>query len=152
MKRIKKIAMLNNKQRICVLFFCIALMTLLSSCQNKTKQLLAKKWDCVKIDNLSPIDRKFITSQDSVNADKMEAALKELTWTFNSNSTYLCQVGEKITVQGIYEIAKDEKTLTCTSSSQNTSNTYIITALTDNEMILTSTGITVPLVMHFRPR
>jgi hypothetical protein len=60
-------------------------------------------------------------------------------------------MGNRITVQGTYEIAEDEKTITLTSNSKNTINNYIITSLSDIEMTLTSTATSVPLVLHFSP-
>jgi len=132
-----------------VLFFTALL---LFSCQNKTKKYLVKKWDCVQVENLSPIDKSFISKEDSAVAIKMEAALKTLSWTFNSDNTYFCStMGNRVTVQGTYEIGEDEKTITLTSNSKNTVNSYIITSLSDIEMTLTSTATSVPLVLHFSP-
>lgn len=114
--------------------------------------MLVKKWDCVQVENLSPLDKSFISKEDSVRAEKMDAALKTLSWTFNDNNTYFCTtLGNRVTVQGTYEIAGDEKTITLTSDSKNTINSYSITSLSDIEMTLTSTATTVPLVMHFSP-
>ncbi|GAB2837576.1 hypothetical protein GCM10027043_45680 [Ferruginibacter profundus] len=128
--------------------FCTALL----SCQNKTKNYLVKKWDCVNVENLAPLDKHFITKEDSAVAIKMEAALKTLSWTFNNDNTYFCStLGNKITVQGTYAIADDEKTLTLTSLTKNTINTYTITSISDIEMTLTSTATTVPLILHFSP-
>ncbi|MGG9961862.1 hypothetical protein [Ferruginibacter sp. SUN106] len=125
---------------------------LLVSCQNKTKGYLVKKWDCVNVENLAPLDKHFITKEDSAVAIQMEAALKTLSWTFNNDNTYFCStLGNKITVQGTFAIADDEKTLTLTSLTKNTINTYTITSISDIEMTLTSTATTVPLVLHFSP-
>ncbi len=130
----------------------ILLSLVLVSCQNKTKKYLVKKWDCVQVENLSPLDKSFISKEDSVRAEKMDAALKTLSWTFNDNNTYFCTtLGNRVTVQGTYEIADDEKTITLTSDSKNTINNYSITSLSDIEMTLTSTATTVPLVLHFSP-
>jgi len=125
---------------------------LLISCSNKTKKYLVKKWDCVQVDNLTPIDKNFITPEDSAVAVKMEQALKALSWTFASNNTYQCStIGNRITVQGTYEISADGKTLTLTPLSKNSINSYTITSLSDIEMTLTSTATKVPLVLHFTP-
>ena len=104
----------------------------------------------MQIENLVPFDKNFATAQDSAAAIKIETALKALTWTFNSNNTYECSVGSSITTQGTYEITPDEKTLTLTSVSKNTINNYSITTIAENELILTSSGTTVPLILHFR--
>ena len=130
----------------------LLLSLVLVSCQNKTKKYLVKKWDCVQVENLAPLDKSFISKEDSAVAIKMEAALKTLSWTFNSDNTYFCStMGNRVTVQGTYEIGEDEKTITLTSNSKNTVNSYIITSLSDIEMTLTSTATSVPLVLHFSP-
>ena len=113
---------------------------------------MVKKWDCVQVENLAPIDKNFISKEDSAVAIKMEAALKTLSWTFNSDNTYYCTtLGNRVTVQGTYVITNDEKSITLTSNSKNTSNTYTITSISDVEMTLTSTATTMPLVLHFSP-
>ena len=130
----------------------LLLSLVLVSCQNKTKKYLVKKWDCVQVENLAPLDKSFISKEDSAVAVKMEAALKTLSWTFNSDNTYFCStLGNKVTVQGTYEIAEDEKSITLTSISKNTINSYTITSLSDVEMTLTSMATSVPLVLHFSP-
>jgi hypothetical protein len=136
-----------------IIYLLIAFLaaTFLFSCQSKTKNLLVKKWDCVQIENLAPIDKNFATPQDSAVAIKIETALKALTWTFNSNYTYDCSVGNSITVQGTYEITPDDKTLILTPISKNNINRYNITTVSDFDLTLTSTGTTVPLILHFRP-
>jgi|GEM_PF-1345433 len=121
------------------------------SCQNNIQKFIAKKWDCAQVENLAPLDRNFTTPKDSAIAVQTEAALKALNWTFNNSNTYYCSIGDRIITQGTYEIAPDEKTLTCTSLSKNTVNTYLITSLSEIELILTSTGTAVPLILHFRP-
>ena len=125
---------------------------LLTSCQNKTKKYLVKKWDGVQVENLATLDKSLISKEDSVVAIKMEAALKTLSWTFNSDNTYFCStMGNRVTVQGTYEIDDDEKIITLTSNSKNTINSYTITSLSEIEMTLTSTATSVPLVLHFSP-
>jgi len=139
-------------KKLIYFIFLVHPSLLLVSCQNKTKSYLVKKWDCVQVENLAPIDKTFISKEDSVVAIKMEAALKTLSWTFNSDNTYYCTaLGNKVTVQGTYVIADDEKSITLTSNSKNTSNAYIITSISNLEMTLTSSATTMPLVLHFRP-
>ena len=135
-----------------LLFACCCCMLLLVSCQSKTKKYLVKKWDCVQVDNLAPLDKNFISKEDSVVAEKMEAALKTLSWTFNNDNTYYCTaLSNVVTVQGTYEITDNDKTLTLTSLTKNTVNVYTITSISDIEMTLTSTATTVPLILHFSP-
>ena len=132
-------------------FFLLLLSFAFISCQNKTKNYLAKKWDCVKIDNLDPIDKKFMSHEDSVRAEQTEAALKTLSWAFNKDNTYYCSAGNTLTVHGTYEITDDDKTLTLTPDSKNSINTYSITSLSEIEMTLTSNDTRVPLILHFSP-
>ncbi len=128
---------------------CSAMILL--SCQDKTRQLLAKKWDCVQIENLAPMDKHLMTAQDSADNAKITAALQSLVWTFNNNNTYSCSINIGTTIQGTYEIADDEKSLVMIPASKNNINRYIITSLTEYELTLTSTGISQPIIMHFRP-
>ncbi len=130
---------------ILILFFC------LTSCQNKTENFLINKWHCIQVENLAPINKNFISHEDSVITLKMEEALKVLNWTFNKNNTYQCSIGDRITTQGIYEVSNDEKSLTCTSLTKNTINNYTITSISEYELILTNTETSIPLIMHFRP-
>lgn len=133
-----------------ILFAFISIIFFVS-CQNETKNYLVKKWDCVQIENLAPVDKNFASKEDSVVAEKVETALKSLNWSFNKNNTYQCSIGDRITTQGTYEISADEKQLTCTSVTKNSINTYLITSISDIEMTLTGTGTSVPLILHFRP-
>jgi len=135
-----------------LLFISCCCIVLLISCQNKTKNYLVKKWDCVQVDNLAPIDKNFISKEDSVKAFQAEAALKTLSWTFNNDNTYYCStLGNTLTVHGTYEITDGDKTLTLTPDSKNSINTYSITSLSEIEMTLTSNDTRVPLILHFRP-
>jgi hypothetical protein len=135
-----------------LLFVSCCCILLLASCQSKTKKYLVKKWDCVQVDNLSPIDKNYISKEDSAVAEKMEAALKTLSWTFNNDNTYYCTaLTNVVTVQGTYEITENDKTLTLTSLTKNTVNVYTITSVSEIEMTLTSTATTVPLILHFSP-
>lgn len=133
------------------ILFAFISITCFISCQNETKNYLVKKWDCVQIENLAPVDKNFASKEDSVVAVKVETALKSLSWSFNKNNTYQCSIGDRITTQGTYEISADEKQLTCTSVTKNSINTYLITSISDIEMTLTGTGTSVPLILHFRP-
>lgn len=133
------------------LFLIIPLVFIFTSCQNKTKRLITKKWDCVQVENLAPIDKNFINKEDSAIALKIEEALTALNWTFNANNTYQCSVGSKITVQGFYEIKQDNSLLTCTTLNTNAVNNYLISNISETELTLTSTGTAIPLILHFRP-
>lgn len=137
------------KSYLLLISCCCAII--LFSCSNKTKSLITKKWDCVQVENVTTTDKVIQTAEDSTIALKIDAALKNLTWTFNSNNTYQCSVGNTITTQGIYKITDDAKTLICTPQSMAVINNYHITAISEEELILTSIGIAVPVVMHFRP-
>jgi hypothetical protein len=135
-----------------IFFYCLLpIFLLVSSCQNKTQKLIAKKWDCIQVENLAQIDKNIANPKDSIIAVQTEAALKALSWTFSSNQTYQCSIGERTTTQGTYEITPDEKTLTLTSVTKNSVNSYLITSLSEFELTLMSTGTNVPLILHFRP-
>jgi hypothetical protein len=135
-----------------LLSLCCCCILLFTSCQDKTKNYLVKQWDCVQVENLTPLDKHFISKEDSVIAVKMEAAVTTLSWTFNKDNTYYCStMGNRITAHGTYEIAEDDKTLFLTTSSENNINAYTITSISDIELTLTSRGTTVPLVLHFSP-
>ena len=138
--------------KLAYFLFAVTLIASLTSCENKFKKDLARKWDCVQVDNLAPIDKHFITPEDSAVAEKMELALKALSWTFSSNNTYECStVGNRVTVQGTFDLSADGKTLTLTPLSKNSVNIYTVTSLSAIEMTLTSSATTVPLVLHFSP-
>ncbi len=139
------------KKYVYYFFIPVCSIVLLISCQSKTKKFIVKRWDCVQIENLAPIDKNFATAQDSVAAIKIETALKALTWAFNSDNTYECSVGNSITTQGTYEIMSDEKTLILTPISKNNINRYSISTVAENELTLTSAGNAVLLILHFRP-
>jgi hypothetical protein len=130
---------------------CCCVLVLIS-CQDKTKKYLVKKWDCLQVENLAPLDKHFISREDSAIAAKMEAALTTLSWTFNNDNTYYCTAfGDRKTVQGTYEISEDDKTLILTPYSKNNRNAYTITSISEIELTLTSRATAVPLVLHFSP-
>ncbi len=129
-----------------------AIIFTLSSCQNKTLQLLNKKWDCVNIENLDPVDtKKFASPEDSTAAANIESALKELNWTFNKDLGYQCSIGDKTVTQGTYQLTEDEKTLVCTPNSKNIVNRYTIIDITDDELVLSNQVNTTSIILHFRP-
>lgn len=131
--------------------FCSAILIILTlaSCTNKTVQQLSKKWDCVQIENLQPIDTKFQSPEDSAKAIQVQSALKELNWTFTKDLEYRCSIGERVTTSGTYKLADNDKTLICTST--NNVNSYTIKALSDQELQLSNTVNGTEITMHFRP-
>ena len=135
--------------------FFLAIATIifaLSSCQNKTLHLLTKKWDCVKIENLDPVNAyKFASSDDSTTEVNIEVALKELNWTFNKDLSYQCRIGDKTVTQGTYQIMEDEKTLVCIPHSKNIVNRYSIIDITDDELVLSNQVNTTSIILHFKP-
>ncbi len=127
----------------------LLLCLVLPSCQNKTKQLLVKKWDCVKIDNLAPVSANLFSKADSVAAEKVEDALQNLVWTFNNDNTYQCSTGNTTTVQGTYTIGENDKVLILITSLKN-ANYYNIVTLGEQELILKAQSTGVPIIMYFR--
>ncbi|HMU09555.1 MAG TPA: hypothetical protein PKC54_06080 [Ferruginibacter sp.] len=119
------------------------------SCKSKTQQLLSKKWDCIKVDNLDIGTDRFQSPQDSINTVQVIAALESLIWTFKDNHEYECAIAGKVMIKGNYGLTDDEKTLICTPDTKNTINRYTITVLTETDLVL-STG-NPPLVLHFKP-
>lgn len=134
-------------------YYCIVLILCcqaLLSCQNKTVQLLNKKWDCVQVDNIIPPGTKFLSAQDSTNAVQLQSMLQTLSWTFKDNWQYACSIGSRITMQGSYQLAGDDgKILILTSQSGNSINKYKINSITENELVLSGHAANTNLVMHF---
>lgn len=130
--------------------FVVAII-LLSACRNKTVLLLTKKWDCVQVENMLPPDNKFQSPQDSANAIQLQSILQAISWTFKNNMKYECSVNSRVTVQGKYELLENDKILILKPESKNNINRYIITSLTDNELVLSGSAGNTKLVLHFRP-
>lgn len=138
---------MKNFFSLILILCCLALL----SCQNKTVQLLNKKWDCVQVDNIVSPGTKFLSAQDSTNAIQLQTMLHTLSWTFKDNWQYACSIGSRITVQGSYQLTGDDgKTLILTSQSGNNINRYQINSLTENELVLSGHAANTNLVMHFR--
>ncbi|HQW84781.1 MAG TPA: hypothetical protein PK987_09980, partial [Ferruginibacter sp.] len=75
-----------------------------------------------------------------------------LSWTFKDNFQYTCSVGNKITVEGSYQLTgNDDKILVLTSHSGNSINRYTITTLTESELTLNGNAENTNLVLHFKP-
>ncbi len=121
------------------------------SCQSKTVQLLTRKWDCIQVENIIPPDTKFQSSEDSVNFIKLQSVLQSISWTFKNSMKYECTVGNRITVQGRYELTEKDKMLICTPESNNTINRYVINLLTENDLVLSTNSNNNNLVLHFKP-
>ena len=132
-------------------YLLFILLIVFASCQNKTQQLIAKKWDCVKVENLDPVDTKFQTREDSVKVAEIEAAMKSLSWTFNKDGTYFTSIAGRTNVQGSYTINEKEKSLTCITSINNNTNTYTINSLTENDMTLSSVVNRKNIILYFLP-
>jgi hypothetical protein len=135
---------MKNLLTLFSLFFLI-------SCQSKTEKLLVKKWDCVKVDNLDPVDTRFQTPKDSIETVALEAAMKSLSWSFNKDGTYNTYAAGRTIVQGIYFINEKEKTLKLITGVNNNTNYYTINALTENEMVLSSEMNRKSIVLYFLP-
>ncbi|MBL0182238.1 MAG: hypothetical protein IPP96_08060 [Chitinophagaceae bacterium] len=121
------------------------------SCQSKTQQLLTKKWDCLKVDNLDLANERFQDPQDSLNNLQLISTLETLNWTFKDNHEYECAIGSRVTVKGTYGLMEDGKTIVCTPDTKNTINHYTITTLTENDLVLSNSAGNPPLVLHFKP-
>ena len=138
------------KKLITILLFFISVI-FVSSCRNKTVQLLTKKWECVQVENIIPPNTKFQSPQDSANAVQLQTLLQSLNWTFKNNMRYECAIGSRVTVKGKYELMENDKIIVCTPESKNNINSYSIKVLTENELVLRSLTDNSNLVLHFKP-
>ena len=132
-----------------IALFCFSLIVLFS-CQNKTVNLLSKKWDFEKMDNVDTENKKFTSPEDSVATVNMQMAMKLLSWEFKKNMDYECSVGNRVATQGTYELSENDKILTMTPKSKNNINNYTIKVLTENELVLNGLADGAMVTMHFR--
>lgn len=133
-----------------LVFVCCAAALAISSCQNQTKQLLVKKWDCVQVENLTPVNKNFLNKEDSLVTAKLETALQQLSWQFNDDNSYQCSTAGIITAEGNYTITDDKRFLILTSTKKNI-NSYKIVSVTQQELILNGQTTNMPVVLHFKP-
>lgn len=132
-----------------IIFCLLPLALLLSSCESKTKKLLVKKWDCVQVENLAPVNKTFLSREDSLVTARLEVALQNLSWNFTKEDTYQCSTAGIVTAQGNYNISPDNKLLTL--STQNNTLNYSITTITEQELVLKGYTESLPVILHFRP-
>jgi hypothetical protein len=137
-----KLTMMKSSLIFFILFVNIIFF---SSCQSKNEKLIVKKWDCIKIENLDPIDTKYQTPEDSIKNARVEAALKSLSWTFTKDGSYSTSIAGITNVQGTYNL--NNNLLTCTTA--NNENNYEIKVLTENELTLSGATNSKPVFMHF---
>jgi hypothetical protein len=135
-------------KKILLIINCSLLISLFS-CQSKTEKLLCKQWDCIKVENLEPVDTRFQTPEDSTRVAQAEAAMKSLSWTFKKDGTYTTATAGRMAVQGSYVLDEKEKTLKLITNSQNNVSYFTINALAENEMILSSEVNRKNIVLHF---
>lgn len=133
------------------IIFTISLVLLLASCQDKAVKMISRRWDCVKIENLQPIDTKFQSREDSVKAIQIQNALLELNWTFTTGKEYRCSIADRTTTSGTYTFEDNGKILTLTPSTANNINSYSVRVLTEQELQLANMVNGTEIIMHFRP-
>jgi hypothetical protein len=131
--------------------YFILLITFFASCQSKTEKLIIKKWDCVKVDNLEPVDTRFQNPEDSVKEAAVQAAMKSLSWSFNKDGTYNTFAAGRTIVQGTYFINEKEKSIKLITGVNSNINYYTINVLTENEMVLSSEVNRKNIVLYFLP-
>lgn len=131
--------------------FLLSTMIFFCSCRNETVHLLAKKWDCIKVDNLTRETTGFQSPQDSVNTIQLQTILESLSWTFKETLEYECSVSGNVLIKGTYEIQDHEKTLVCTPETKNSVNRYTISLLTENDLVLNTNASGASLILHFKP-
>jgi hypothetical protein len=132
-------------------YLCFVSLLILFSCQNKTQQLLQKKWDCTQVENLNLNTTKFQSVEDSVANTAIEQSLKQLSWTFTKPNIYQCKVGNAVSTEGTYQLNENDKLLLCTSSKNITVN-YNILSLTETELTLSANSNEVNITLHFKPQ
>lgn len=138
-------------KKLIPLFLLFVVLIFLASCRNKTIILLTKKWDCVQVENIVPLNTKSLTAKDSSNAEQLKAVLLTLNWTFKDRMKYECALNDRITMQGKYELQENDKILVCLPQSGNSINRYIIKTLTTDELVLTGNAENTNVVLHFKP-
>jgi hypothetical protein len=135
------------KIAITILSFCCVV---LFSCQNKTVNMLSKKWDYDRIENIDTVGNKFLSPEDSTNNANMQKAMSMLSWTFKKSMDYECAVNNKVTTQGAYKLTENDSTLTLIPSTQTNIRSYYIKSLTPYELVLSSVTNDGVVVMHFK--
>lgn len=138
-------------KNIIPLFLFLFVLIVFSSCHNKTVELLAKKWDCVQVDNIVSPNTKMLSAKDSADSEQLKMLLQSINWTFKNNMSYECAVNDRITAQGKYELLEDDTIIICTPESGNSSNRYIIKSLTADELVLAGNAENTNVVLHFKP-
>lgn len=134
------------------IFFGILLLAFFAaSCQDKTVNLLSKRWDYERIENVDTARHKFISVEDSVADANMRTAMQLLSWTFKKDMTYQCAVGNRVATQGTYALSDNHTTLTMMPASKSITNTYTIKVLTEYELVLSGLANDAIVTMHFRP-
>jgi hypothetical protein len=129
----------------------ISLAFLCGSCHDKKIKLIAKKWDCVKVENLIPPDLQIKTAKDSASALQLQSMLQSLSWTFSENMEYECTVGGRTVIHGTYGLRENETVLICTPITKKSNNYYRINTLTEDDLVLRGNASGIPLVLHFKP-
>ena len=132
------------------LIFLFFVLIIFGSCRNKTVELLAKKWDCVQVDNIVAANTKMLSAKDSADSEQLKMLLQSISWTFKNNRSYECALNDRITVQGKYELLENDKIMICTPASENSSNRYIIKTLTADELVLVGNAENTNVVLHFK--
>lgn len=138
-------------KNILLLLSSVYLILNLTSCRNKTVILLTKKWDCVQVENIVPPNTKTLSAADSFNLEKLKTVLQSINWTFKNNMRYECAIGDRVTMQGKYELMADDRIMVCTPESKNGSNRYIIKSLTAEDLVLEGNSENTNVVLHFKP-
>ena len=133
------------------LIFLFFILIVFGSCLNKTVALLAKKWDCVQVDNIVPPNTKMLSPKDSADSEQLKMLLQSINWTFKNNMRYECAINDRITVQGKYELLENDKIMICTPESKISSNRYIIKSLSADELVLGGNAENTNVVLHFKP-
>ena len=83
--------------------------------------------------------------------EKLKTVLQSINWTFKNNMLYECAIGDRVTMQGKYELMADDRIMICTPESKNGNNHYIIKSLTAEDLVLEGNAENTNVVLHFKP-
>lgn len=132
----------------CILLFIVCLV----ACRNETVKLLSGKWDCVQVENVIPPDARGLTKQDSAYAEELKTLLLSFSWTFKKNMGFECAVNERITLQGKYELLRDDKMLLLKPANNAAEKRYFIRMLTENDLVISESMEKTAMLLRFKPQ
>ncbi len=125
-------------------------LSTLVACNNPSAQhkLLAKQWDCSKLENVD-FNPKYLTPEDSAINAQNEAKAKNLSWQFKNDGTYITSSADIVNLVGKYTYNQQDSILTCIVGA---ARDYKIKLLTESQLILEHQIGGNKITMHFTAR